>query len=854
MKGIPLPHVVTARLSAAVGRPFWTLSPDAQCAALGCTLDGLSAAQAAERLARYGDNADAVHRRPNPVRAVLRRLLEPLSLILLAAGVVSVATGDRIGGSIIVAILILSIGLDTLQEGHAEQAAEVLRRSVALTAEVKRDGSFKQVPIETVVPGDIIRVRAGDIIAADALVFAASACTANEAALTGEPYPVEKKPGAVSSVTAAEASSALFRGAIIETGEATALVTGTGEATLFGAAATALVQTSVASPFQRDLHAYGLLTARLTLALVVVVFAINIYFGRALLQSLLFAVALAVGLTPELLPMITTVTLSRGAVRMAKRKVIVKRLASIHDLGSMTVFCTDKTGTLTSAEIRLASSLNAVGRDDPRVARLGAIAACLGGDRGAMDAALVAGAADAAKGWTSIEHRAFDYTRRLGAVLAKGPDGCLLIVKGAPEAVLALCVCSRNGDAIIAMDDPARAAALGLVQKLAEAGQRAVAVASRVWSGGSHELANADEARLVFEGVCAFEDPPKLTAKAAVVRLAAAGVRLKILSGDDPVVVKRLAGLVGLDANNVMSGADIANLSDDALAVQVQSVHAFGRLAPEQKSRLVKALQEKGAIVGYLGDGINDAPALKAADIGLSVEGATGVAQAAADMILLDSDLAVVADGVEEGRRTFANILKYVRMGASSNFGNMLSMAAASLFLPFLPMLPTQILLNNLLYDVSEFGIPFDTVRPEALARPQVWDMKALVLFAAIMGPLSSLFDMLTFAGLIFLFHATAPEFQTVWFLESMATQILVIFIIRTNGRPWRDLPRPWLAASSLSALLVAMSLPFTPVGAWFGFVVPSWRLTLGLGVVVVVYLACAELVKQAWAERARRN
>ncbi|MEP7007777.1 MAG: magnesium-translocating P-type ATPase [Sphingomonas bacterium] len=843
---------MTTAASPLARPPFWTLSADAQCQALGCGQDGLGTAEAAERLKRFGENADVRHRRVNPVRAILRRLLEPLSLILLAAGIVSIATGDAIGGAIIVTILAFSVGLDTFQESHAEQAADVLRRSVALKAEVRRDGSFAQVPVETVVPGDVIRVRAGDIVPADALVLSASACTANEAALTGEPYPVEKKPGGVTGTTAAEAVGGLFRGAVIQTGEAVALVVGTGAATLFGAAATALSQSEVASPFQRDLRAYGLLTARLTLALVVVVLAVNISFGRPLLQSLLFAVALAVGLTPELLPMITTVTLSRGAVRMARRKVIVKRLASIHDLGAMTIFCTDKTGTLTSAEISLASSLNPAGGTDPRASRLGAIAAALGGDRGAMDAALIAGVADAANGWTSLERRAFDYNRRVGSVLAAGPEGRLLIVKGAPEAVLALCASSRAADATVVLGDGARSTALAQVHALAEAGQRAVAVASRRWTGEPHELADADETDLVFEGLCAFEDPPKPTAAAAIARLSAAGIRLKILSGDDPVVVKRLAGLVGLNAERVLSGADVANLSDDALAIQVQSVDAYGRLAPDQKSRLVKALQARGDVVGYLGDGINDAPALKVADVGLSVAGATGVAQAAADMILLDSDLAVVADGVEEGRRTFANILKYVRMGASSNFGNMLSMAAASLFLPFLPMLPTQILLNNLLYDVSEIGIPFDSVRPEAVARPQVWDMRALVRFAVIMGPLSSIFDLLTFGGLIFLFHATPPIFRTAWFVESMATQVLVIFIIRTNGRPWRDLPRPWLAASSLGALAVAMLLPFTPPGAWFGFVMPPWRITLALGLIVVFYLSAAEVAKRAWVERAQ--
>ena len=729
--------------------PFWTLSIDAQFAALACRRDGLSQAAADTRLSTYGPNSDATEARRSVVRSILKRLLEPLSLILLAAGLVSAATGDAIGGSIIVVILAVSIGLDTVQEGHAVQAAEMLRRSVALKANVLRDGHFAEIGVEAVVPGDILRVTAGDIIAADALIIETNAFTANEAALTGEPYPVEKRAGLVTARTAAEATNALFRGAIAQTGEATALVVGTGAATLFGSAAAALNQPAGLSPFQRDLRAYGLLTARLTMALVVVVLAVNLFYGRPIIQSLLFAVALAVGLTPELLPMITTVTLSRGAMRMAKRKVIVKRLASIHDLGAMTVLCTDKTGTLTSAQISLARSLSPSGGDDPRAATLGAIAASLGGDSGALDAALVVAAPKAADAWTMIARRSFDFNRRIGSVLTTGPNGTLLIAKGAPEAVLAQCATSWSAGQPAPFGDAERNAALAAVHALAEQGLRAIAVATRTREGTSTALSDTDECDLVFEGLCAFADPPKPTAAAAVARLASAGIRLKILSGDDPVVVRRLAGLVGLRADRVLSGADITELSDDALRVQVRKIDAYGRLAPDQKARLMRALKAGGAVVGYMGDGINDAPALKAADIGLSVEGAAGVAQASADMIMLESDLGVVADGVEEGRRTFANILKYVRMGASSNFGNMLSMAAASLFLPFLPMLPTQILLNNLLYDVSEIGIPFDSVRPEAVAKPQVWNMRALIRFAAVMGPLSSAFDMLTFAGLL---------------------------------------------------------------------------------------------------------
>jgi Mg2+-importing ATPase len=831
---------------------FWRLSPDELCSQLGCGLKGLSAAEATERLDRYGPNSDAPPSVEGAMRAILRRLLEPLSLILLVAGIISMLTGDEIGGSIIVMILTLSIGLDTIQEGHAVRAAEILRRSVALKAEVQRDGAFCEVDVEHVVPGDILRIRAGDIIPADALILQSTAFTAGEAALTGEPYPVQKRAGPATDPD--DTSNALFRGAVAQTGEAMALAVRTGRDTVFGAAASALAEAQVASPFERDLREFGLVVARATLALALIVLTMRVVFGRPVMDSLLFAVALAVGLTPELLPMITTVTLSRGALRMAGRKVIVKRLASIHDLGAMTILCTDKTGTLTSAEITLAKSLDAGGRDDPRAARLGAIAAALGGDRGSLDAALIAGQPDAAGHWKLEGRQAFDFSRRLGSVLATNSEGPVLIVKGAPEAVLELCIRQRSGDGTSAMDDDARTAAMARVHELAGDGLRTVAIASRPWTGDLREVETEDETELTFEGFCAFADPPKPTAAAAIADLARRGVGLKILSGDDPVVVKRLAALVGLNAERVLSGSDIAELSDEALAVQVQSADAYGRLAPDQKSRIVKALQASGEVVGFLGDGINDAPALKAADIGLSVEGATGVAQAAADIILLASDLEVVADGVEEGRRTFANILKYVRMGASSNFGNMLSMAVASIALPFLPMLPTQILLNNLLYDLSELGIPFDRVSRQATAQPQVWSMTRLVRFAAIMGPLSSVFDFLTFGALIFLFGASPDEFRTAWFIESMATQILVIFIIRTNARPWHHWPDPVLSASSLIALLVAMIVPFTPVGAWFGFVPPPPMMMAGIALLVAIYLACAEWLKGYAIRSARKR
>ena len=820
---------------------FWTVTPEAAGAAIGCGLDGLTSADAEARLLLHGRNVDKPGRKDNLVVALAKRFMEPLALILLAAAVVSGATGDVASATIIAVILTLSIGLDTVQERRAMHAAELLRQSVAVKTEVKRDGKFIEVQSEDITPGDVIRVRTGDVVPADALVLESSGFAASEAALTGEPYPVDKQPGVVTAKSAAEATNALFRGSVAQTGEAIALVVATGRATLFGAAASALAADNAPSPFQHDLRTLGFLIVRMTILLVVFVLAAHMLFGRPFLQSLMFSVALAVGLTPELLPMITTVTLARGAVRLSKRKVIVKRLASIHDLGAMTVLCTDKTGTLTSALISLAKSVDPDGAAAPRPGVLGAIGAALGGDRSALDAALIDADPKACDGWTLVSRRSFDFRLRSGSVVADGPEGRLLIVKGAPETVLALCAQLRRGGALTDMTAAELSKAQAQVQALSAQGLRTVAVASRL------APAAGDETGLAYEGLCAFADPPKATAAGAIARLSAAGVKVKILSGDDPVVVMRLAGLVGLNCERVLSGAEIAELSNEALAVQVRSVDAFARLAPDQKSRLIHALQASGEIVGFMGDGVNDAPGLKAADIGLSVDGATGVAREAADMILLETDLAVIADGVAEGRRTFANIQKYVRMGASSNFGNMLSMAVASVLLPFLPMLPTQILLNNLLYDISEIGLPFDDVSDAEIAKPQVWSLAGLMRFAGVMGPLSSVFDLLTFGGLYWMFRESPVVFHTGWFLESMATQVLVIFLIRTQGPFWKSRVHPALIASSLGALAVALVLPFTPLAGWLGFKPPPMEVLLCLAGVVVAYLISAEMVKR-WA------
>lgn len=828
---------------------FWTEPVDALCRRLGCSTGGLSSTAAAERLERFGPNLDKPPNRTGPLRALLGRLLEPLILMLLFAAVISAATGDAASAAIIFLVIVASIGLDTVQEARASNAADALRQSVALTAEVCRDGTFDTLPTDRIVPGDVFRVRMGDIIPADAVVLSADGFSANEAALTGEPYAVEKRPGAVASTVAAEATNALFRGAVAQSGEAMALAVATGRSTLFGAAAALLSEEGGPSPFQRDLRSLGFVIARAAGVLSVAVLAVNLLLGRPLLESLMFAVALAVGLTPELLPMITTVTLSRGAVRMAQRKVIVKRLTAIHDLGAMSVLCTDKTGTLTSAEIVLAGSEDATGQEVRRPADLAAMCAELAGDRSCMDAALAAAAPDAARGWTAVSRLGFGYERRRGSLLAARGGERVLVCKGAPEAVMDVCVSWRTEDGVAGLDADARAAIIARLRRHAEQGLRAIAVATRAGTpdgmARTGSLTPQDESGLVLEGFCLFEDPPKPTAAHALARLAGAGVRVKVLSGDDPTVVARVAGELGLDAREALSGAEVAHLSDDALRVKVRSVDVYGRMTPNQKVRVVRALMANGETVGFLGDGVNDAPGLKLADVGLSVDGATGVARAAADMILLAPDLDVVADGVEEGRRTFANILKYVRMGASSNFGNMLSMAAASLFLPFLPLLATQILLNNLLYDLSEVGIPFDAVDEADLATPQQWDMQGLVRFAAVMGPLSSLFDFLTFAVLLLVLGAGVEAFRTAWFLESIATQVLVVFLIRTRLPLGKTPPDQTLIASALGALAVAFVVPLSGLGGWFGFVPLPGTTLLAVAGITVAYLFCAQRVKR---------
>ena len=837
---------MTARAAPDEIAHFWQRSTPDMIAALGTSRGGLTEAEASERLASDGANEIAGSRRTYWLVNFARRLANPLIAILLVASVVAGITGDRASFVIIVAVVLLSTLLDIVQERRAEATADALRRSIALTASVMRDGAKRDIPVAALVRGDVVLLSAGDLVPADGLVLAANAAQVNQAMLTGEAYPVEKRPDGQAGVPIGDAPNALLHGSSIVGGTATMLVVETGGRTQFGQIAQSLSAAQPPTAFERGIHRLGILIVRLTIFLVLFVLLAHIALGRPALQSFLFAMALAVGLTPELLPMIVTVGLARGAKRMAAGQVVVKRLSAIHDLGQMDVLCTDKTGTLTDAHIVMVAHPGPDGEDRERVAELAAVNAQFetGLKSPLDDALLLHGQGHPIEGWTKIDERPFDFERRRVSVLAEKDGARIEIVKGAPETILALCtLVEANGGELLPLDDERRAALVALHGERAAQGLRLLGVAWKPAQGRTRIEAD-DDCGLAFVGYCVFVDPPKASASRAVARLEAAGVRIKVISGDAGIVIEHVVKALDLPVEGLLTGEEIAGLNDMALAARVEQVDIFARVTPDQKMRIVRALQARGHTVGFLGDGINDAPAIHAADVGLSVDGATDVAREAADMILLAPDLGVLADGVAEGRRTYANIMKYIRMGTSSNFGNMLSMALASLYLPFLPLTAVQVLLNNMLYDLSQIGIPLDTADAADVARPRCWDMKGLVRFTAIMGPLSSVFDIATFFLLLTLFHVGVGEFRAAWFVESMATQILVIFSIRTAGRFWKSRPHPALVISSLTCLGVAVALPYLPFAATFGFAAPSPLVMGSLALLVLVYLALAESIK----------
>lgn len=824
---------------------FWTIPVAAQLERLQVGAGGLTQDEAEARLGRRGPNEIVSRRRRHWAIDLLKRLANPLVAMLLAAAVIAGGTGDVPSFVIIVGVILLSTLLDMVQERRAEATADALKRSIALRATVLRSGASVELPVRELVPGDIVSLSAGDLVPADGMILQANAAQVNEAILTGEPYPVEKRPGAAASAELSDAVNALFHGTSVVGGTARMLVVETGQGTKFGAIAASLTERQAHTAFEVGVHRLGLLIVRLTLFLVLFVLLAHLALGRPPLQSFLFAMALAVGLTPELLPMIMTVALARGAQRMAAARVVVKRLSAIHDLGQMDILCTDKTGTLTEAHISLVGHPGLEGTDRERIAELAAVnAAFETGLKSPLDEALLQHASpDMLATWRKLDERPFDFERRRVSVLVERDGERLEIVKGAPETLLDLSTRVERPDGSIApLDDISRACLRQIHDERTAQGLRLLGVA---WKAAADRasIATDDDGDLVFAGYCVFVDPAKPSATGAIARLGSQGVRVKVISGDSGAVVAHLVQSLSLPVEGLLTGEEIARLSDDALAARAEEIDLFARVTPDQKTRVVRALRARGHTVGFIGDGINDAPAIRAADVGLSVDGATDVAREAADMILLAPDLGVLADGVAEGRRTYANIMKYIRMGTSSNFGNMLTMAIASLWLPFLPLTPVQVLLNNLLYDLSEIGIPFDYAGPADVAAPHGWDLKQLLRFTAIMGALSSIFDLATFL-LLRRLHVDVAQFRTAWFVESMATQMLVVFVIRSSRPFWTSRPHPVLAATTLAGLAVACLLPFLPFAPVLGFAPPPAIAIGSILLLVLAYLALADRLK----------
>jgi len=829
---------------------FWNLPSESLQSQLEATQAGLSQQEAHARSVRFGPNTLRDRGERPLLIQYLSHFKNPLVIVLLAASAVSALTGEITGFVIIWAIVLMSVTLDFVQEYRAGRAADQLKKTVAVRATVLRDGHSQDIPIADLVPGDVVMLAAGDLIPADSRLLEAKDFFINQSLLTGESYPVEKHARELPAPAAdlSQAENAVFMGTSVISGMAKALVCRTGADTAVGNIAESLMVKPPPTAFELGTQSFGMLIMRLTFLLVLFVFLINAFFHRPFLESFLFAIALAVGLTPELLPMVITVTLSRGALRMAKKQVIVKRLAAIHNLGSMDVLCTDKTGTLTEGHIQLERHLDAQGNDSAQVLQLAYLNSYFEtGLKSPLDDAILEHKEIDASSWRKIDEVPFDFERRRVSVLVDQGEKRLLVVKGSPEDILKLSTQYAVGEAQGAqpLDEKALASIQALHDSLEREGFKVLGIAWRPVALDHPHAVVDDETELIFAGFAAFLDPPKASAAHALKALAADGVIVKIVTGDSELVTRYVCDQLGMPVAGVLTGSEIQQMDDPTLAVRVREANLLCRVTPAQKNRVILSLKAQGHTVGYLGDGINDAPSLHSADVGISVDSAVDVAKAAADMIMLREDLNVLHAGVLEGRRTFTNIMKYIMMGTSSNFGNMFSMAGATLFLPFLPMLPAQILLNNLLYDVSELPIPMDNVDNIYLTHPRHWDTTFIRNYMWVVGPVSSVFDFLMFFILLKVFSAGEALFHTGWFIESIATQVLVIFIIRTRGNPFKSRPSVALTATSLVVVLIAVALPFTPLATHLGFVAPPPLFFLILLAIVFCYLVAVEFVKR---------
>jgi Mg2+-importing ATPase len=819
--------------------------PSAHRDTVTARLQGLSSEQARQLLAECGPNELTPPNRLGVWRQLLQLFANPLVVILLIAAGLSGLAGESASAAIITVVVLLGAGLNFFQTYRSERAVERLRDSVSPTATVERDGRWSEIRRRDVVPGDLVRLAAGDLVPADGTLLEARDLHLHEAALTGESMPVEKSVATNHRDSARDEDSLVFMGTSVISGTAIARITATGSKTRFGDIATRLSSRPPETEFDRGTRRFGFLIMEAVVFLLLLVFLANLVARRDPLESLLFSVALAVGLTPEFLPMIIAVTLSQGAVHLARQKVVVKHLAAMQNFGSIDILCSDKTGTLTSGSIRLESCVDPFGHPADRVLQLAYLNSLHEtGIKSPLDAAILQHGAPAVDGYEKLDEIPFDFERRrLSIVVGKG-DERIMIVKGAPEGVLELCTRFEIAGNSREFDAATRLQCEATEAQLASQGFRVLAVAYRLLPPQA-AYAVADEKELVLVGFVTFFDPPLEDAARILADLARDGVQVKILTGDSGLVAGHLCGQVGIDVGQIVLGTDLDRVSDTALGHVAERATVFARVSPAQKNRIILALKHRGHVVGFLGDGVNDAPSLHAADVGISVSTAVDVAKDAAEIILLDQGLNVLHAGIIEGRKAFGNVMKYLLMGTSSNFGNMISMAAASFFLPFLPMLPMQILLNNFLYDLSQVTIPTDNIDPAFIRKPRRWDIRLIRNFMLTVGPVSSIYDFLTFFVLLRYFHSTEAEFHTGWFVESLATQTLVIFVVGTAGNPFLSRPSLPLAATVVAVVVLGLVLPVTPWAATLGFTpLPAGFLAF-LVAATVTYLAAVQLVKR---------
>lgn len=815
---------------------------------------GLSSGEAA---ARQQQGAHLHAHGTSPVRLFVHQFTSPIVLILLFATIASAFLGDWVDAIIILAIVLGSAILSFTQEYRANTAAAALRAQVALKATVLRDGQPMSMPTDNVVAGDIVLLSAGSLIPADGLIIESKDFFVNQATLTGETFPVEKQPGVLPAATSlSEQTNMVFMGTTVRSGSARVLITAIGQDTAFGHIAERLTLRPPENEFQRGIKQLGSLLTEIMLVLVFSIFALNVLFQKPALDSLLFSIALAVGLTPQLLPAIININLSRGSQAMAKRGVIVRRLESIENFGSMDVLCTDKTGTLTLGSVQLDGACDTTGQASPIVLQQAMLnAAFQTGLANPLDEAILKAANNDTAGYRKIDEIPYDFTRKRLSVVVQGPGEAapLLITKGALDNVLAVSTRLAHDSSTQPLDTAALAQIQERYAQWSAQGFRVLGLASKPVALQTHAYAVNDETELTFMGFLLFFDPPKPGVSEVVQALGQLGVALKVITGDNQLVARHVAQQVSMGDVQILTGAELNALTDEALWQRADRTTIFAEVDPGQKERIILALKKTGHVVGYMGDGINDAPSLHSADVGISVDNAVDVAKEAADLVLLKQDLNVLREGIIQGRTTFANTLKYVFMAVSANFGNMFSMAGASLLLPYLPMLPKQILLINFLTDLPEMTIAGDNVDSVFIAQPHRWDIQFIRRFMLIFGPLSSLFDWMTFGWLLLVMRGSQEQFHTGWFLESVLSAALVVFAVRTRLPLTQSHPSRAMLLMTMLVGIITMVLPYTPLAGLLGFSpIPPLYLG-GLFGIVALYVIAAELTKR-WFYRHYAN